>query len=333
MNYNIIKYSMKRTILVASLFLLISWTSVFGQMCGNYLYNTNQILQNTSRGPASNAIIQNSNEFTIVVNGLMNIVADDYTAIFNIVQVGETIEATDQLMANRISIFKQKLLNIGFDTNEVRVDMISFVPRFDIQTESKLFSKSYNEVPAGYELQKNISIHFKKSSMLDAIMTAATYAEIYDIVKVDYFATNLQRELDSLRVKCLNEVKAKVKSYEKIGFKLDTLKKIISDNFTTTYPQTRYFNYQAYSRPSLNAAKKKQSSTPVINEVPKTNTKFYSQLSYDLYDLVINPVVTEPVIQISYSVSVKYFFKEEEEKPKDKYFIINPTGDVKQFPR
>ncbi len=322
---------MKKTILLSTLILLISHTTIFAQQCGNYLYNTNQLLQNTSRGPASYAPIQNNNEFTVIVNGLMNLVADDYTAIFNIVQVGETIEATDQMMAHRISVFKQKLSLIGFDTNEVRIDMISFVPRFDIQTETKLFSKTYNEVPAGFEMQKNISVHFTKSSMMDGIMTAATYAEIYDIVKVDYFVTNLQQQLDSLRMKCLLEVKAKIKSYEKLGFKFDTLKKIISDNFATIYPQTRYFNYQAFSRPSLNAAKKKSSSLPIVNEAPKTNSKFYSQLSYDLYDLVINPVVTEPVVQLSYSVSVKYFFKDDEDKPKDKFYIITPTGDAKQF--
>ncbi len=322
---------MKKSSLLIALFLLMSQNILFAQQCGNYLYNTNQLLQNTSRGPASNAPIQNNNEFTIIVNGLMNLVADDYTAIFNIVQVGETIEATDQMMANRISVFKHRLALSGFDTNEVRIDMISFVPRFDIQTETKLFSKTYNEVPAGYEMQKNISVHFKKSAMMDGIMTAATYAEIYDIVKVDYFVSNLQQQLDSLRLKCLQEVKAKVKSYEKLGFKFDTLRKIMSDNFSTIYPQTRYFNYQAFSRPSLNAAKKKNSSLPLVNEAPKTTSKFYSQLSYDLYDLVINPVVTEPVVQLSYSVSVKYFFKEDEDKPKDKFYIITPTGDAKQF--
>lgn len=322
---------MKKTILLTVIIFLMSQTISIAQLCGNYLYNTNQLLQNASRGPASNAIIQNNNEFTIIVNGLMNVVADDYTAIFNIVQVGETIETTDQMMANRISIFKHRLALIGFDTNEVKIDLISFVPKFDIQTENKLFSKTYNEVPAGYELQKNISVHFKKSAMMDGIMTAATYAEIYDIVKVDYFVSNLQQQLDSLRMKCLLEVKAKVKSYEKLGFKFDTLKKIMSDNFSTIYPQTRYFNYQAYSRPSLNAAKKKNSSMPVVNEAPKTTSKFYSQLSYDLYDLVINPVVTEPVVQLSYSVSVKYFFKDEDYTPKDKFYIITPTGDAKQF--
>ena len=112
--------------------------------------------------------------------------------------------------------------------------------------------------------------------------------------------------MDSLRLEYLQELKTKVKSYELIGFKLDTLKKVMTDNFSTVYPETRYFSYQAFSRPSLNAAKKK-TTPPNVNEIAKPNSKYYAQVDYDQYDLIINPIITEPGIQVSYSVAVKYF--------------------------
>lgn len=295
---------------------------------GNYQYKSRHLLQ-PDRNPASNAIIQNNNEITIEVNGLLNSVADNYVAIFNLVQVAETIESTDRFMSNRIAAFKQKLKDCGIDTSQITIDMLSFVPKYDIQTENRLFSKTYNEIPAGFELQKNVSVRYRKSSKLDDIVSAAANSEIYDLVKVDYFISNGQKSLDSLRQKCLQEIKMKAKTFEIAGFKLDTLKKVISDNFITIYPQTKYYSYQAFSRPSLNAARKK-TAAPVLNEISKTTSRFYNQVDYDQYDIVINPLVTEPVVQLSYTVVVKYFLKQDE-KQNNIYYILTPSGEIKQF--
>ncbi|MFH0894452.1 MAG: hypothetical protein V2A54_08445 [Bacteroidota bacterium] len=324
---------MKKTILTLSILAMSGLTQLFAQAMGNNQYNNNQNInqniQYTGREPVSNAVITNDNEFMIEVNGLYNLVADNYVAVFNLVQVGETIESTDQMMSSRISNFMRRLKAVGIDTTKVFVDIISFVPKYDIQTESKLFSKTYNEIPAGFELQKNVSIVYKNSNKLNEIVSAAASSEIYDLVKVDYFIANLQKMLDSLREKCLLEVKSKTKAFEMIRFKTDTLRKDIAENFITVYPPTRYLSYQAFSRPSLNAAKKK-SSPPVVNEAQKTTSKYYSQVDYSKYDIVINPVVLEPVVQISYTITVKYFLRAEEKK-NNNYYIISPTGEMKQF--
>lgn len=333
---------MKSKLLLVTMITSIGF--VKSQVQGNYLYsqasgnyvsgiqmneNYNQNYFNNSI-PASKTEITNNQEITIEVNGLMNIVVDRYVAIFNIIQVAETITETDKLMNNRIFELKSKLKALGIDTNEIKIDMISFIPKYDILTENKLFSKAFNEVPLGFELQKNISISYKNSNKLDEIVSAATSSEIYDLVKVDYFFANTQKMLDSLRLKCINEIKFKTKSYEIIGFRLDTLKKTFSDNFITIYPPTRYLSYQAFSRPSLNALKKKNSVQPTLVEVPKSTSKFYSQVSYDKYDIIINPIINEPVVQISYSIVVKYFLTPEITHTKS-YYILNQTGDAKQF--
>jgi hypothetical protein len=295
-----------------------------GDNSSSYTYTNSSQYTLNRNAPSATAIISN-NEVTVKVNGLMNIVADSYVAMFNILQVGETISITDQLMNAKITAFKQQLKSIGIDTSEVKVDIVTFVPKYDLQADNKVFSKSYTEVPAGFELQKNISVYYKKSATLDAIVSAAANAEIYDLVKVDYYVPSLQKSYDTLRTKCLQEVKAKLKSYETIGFKLDTMRKVMNDNFTTVYPQTRYAAYTAFSRPSLNAAKKKANS---VVEAPKNTSRFYNPVDYDQYDLVINPVITEPVIQLSYSIVVKYFT---DEQPDKQFYIITPTGDTRQF--
>ncbi len=291
----------------------------------NYNYNNQNNLNQVSQ-PLSKTTIENKNEVSFEINGLYNIVADYYVAMFNIMQIAETVESADLLTNERITIFKQKLKNIGVDTSEIKVDMLSFVPKYELQAEKKLFSKTFNEIPAGFEMQKNITVRYKKSAKIDEIVSAAAQAEIYDLVKVDYFISNTQELLDSLRTKAISCLKNKTKSYEILGFKLDTLKKVFADNFVTTSPTTRYRSYQAFSRPSLNAAKKKS----YVNEVNKTYSQYYKQIEYDLYDFIINPVVTEPVIQISYTLLVKYFLKPEE-KPNNIYYILSPSGEIKQF--
>ena len=297
-------------------------------MYDNASYGYQQDYMHASRYPVSTANFSNNTEINITVNGLMNLVSTNYVAVFNIVQVAENPEATDTYMSNRISRFKQELKKIGIDTNDIKTDMLSFVPKYEFQAEAKLFSKTYNEVPAGFELSKNVSVRFKNSSDVDAIVTAAAAAEIYDLAKVDYFVPDIQKSLDSLRLICLKEVKAKGKSYEILGFKLDTLKKVITDNFVTTYPQTRYFTYKAFSRPSLPSTRKK----PLVNlnDATNVNSRFYNQIDYDHYDVVVNPVITEPVVQLSYSVAVKYFLKDDD-KPKNNYYIIGANGDIHQF--
>ncbi|MBK8581165.1 MAG: hypothetical protein IPL86_04800 [Flavobacteriales bacterium] len=51
--------------------------------------------------------------------------------------------------------------------------MLSFVPVYEIETTRKFFGKTYQEVPAGFESQKNIHIKFTDARMLDQIVSAA----------------------------------------------------------------------------------------------------------------------------------------------------------------
>ena len=67
--------------------------------------------------------------------------------------------------------------------------MISFVPVYQYETEKKVFNrKTYNEVPAGFELKKNIHIKFSDPEQLNEFISILSNYEIYDLVRVDYFS-------------------------------------------------------------------------------------------------------------------------------------------------
>lgn len=311
-------------VVMFSLFLL-STSALRAQVYGNFQYNqqaAQPVMQ--SRDAVSSAPIGSNSDVTLKVNGLMNITADNYIAVFNVVQVGETAENADQLLNSRIVTFKQRLREIGIDTTALTIDMLSFVPRYELQTEKRLFSRTYNEVPAGFELQKNVLVRYRSSAKLDDIVSAAAAAEIYDIVKVDYFIANIQRSLDSLRSACLAALKTKVRSFEAIGIKLDTQNKVMSEGYNTVYPPTRYTTYQAFSRPSLGAAIKKSA----YQEQGKSPSVYYAPVNYDQYDLVINPIITEPVVQMSYTITVRYFIPQQEH---NRYMLLTPNGDMRSI--
>lgn len=296
---------------------------------GNMYQNNPSV--NTMRMPASKAVISNPNLIDISISGLMNIKADDYVAVFNVVQVGTDITETDDLLNARLIIFKENLKSIGLDSSEVTVDMISFVPRYAIEVENKLFSKNNNEVPAGFELQKNVMIHFSDSKLLDGIVSAAALAEIYDLVKVDYSIKDIEKSYDQLMNACIEELKERVKMYESLGFRLDTVRKAVADNFSTVFPTERYFNYQAFCRPSIPTTKR---GVPVrLNEADKTVSRYYNQIEADGYDIVINPVIREPMVQLSYSIQVQYYINEPKAAPaaKNNYYILLEDGNLKQL--
>ncbi|GIM56948.1 hypothetical protein CAPN006_13410 [Capnocytophaga canimorsus] len=95
---------------------------------------------------------------------------------------------------------------------EVYVDIISFVPIYEFEIEKKIFSKkNYNEVPKGFELKKNIHIKYTSYAQLDEFINILSKEEIYDLVKVDYFANNL----DNVKKKIDRQGKTNVAGQDK----------------------------------------------------------------------------------------------------------------------
>jgi len=319
---------MKTQFFALTMLLTFGLNKVNAQLGGNSQYNTETGKSSYSRTSKSRQAATNaksySNDIQLRVNGIINVEADEFVAVFNITQVAETMKKTDQLLNDRIYKFKQNLKAIGIDTGKINVTMISFVPKYDIKVRNKVFKKTYTEYQSGFELQKNILVKFKNQAKLNEIVSAGVPAEINNLVKVDYFVLNIQKVRDSLKLKCYDELTSKIKSYEKLGFKLDSLKKVISEDFKVVYPQTRISSYQAYSKVSLSEVKRKSSSQK-LKEVHKTPSLYYEPVAYDEYDLVINPTIEGPVVQVSYSLVVKCFLKEE----KANNYVITPQGEAK----
>ena len=261
------------------------------------------------------------NETLIAVKGLANIKADSYVAIFSVTQVGKTQEEATRIIDERINT---ALTPIRSRKNvETYVDVISFVPNYEYVVQNKIFSKTYNEVPAGFEIKKNIHVKFPAAAMLEDFMKILSQSEIYDLVRVDYHAAALEQIKKDLEAKAYTEVHRKIKKYELISGKTpENTERSVSDGFIIKLPLEMYQTYQASRSTTLNLRRSAQ-----VNQNEKITSIFYQPVLNKEFDFVINPVIVEPVIQVMYELKV--LISKKPEKNEREYVLLTPDGQLK----
>lgn len=291
----------------------------YSQVSGNINYRTiNDFTQNPM------VINQPTNgEINLNVKGMANVKADQFVVLFSVTQTGKNQTETIQLIDERIM---ESLKQIKLQKNvEVFIDMISFVPVYDYVTEKKIFSKkTYNEIPKGFEIKKNIHIKFSDSQQLTDFIKILAQNEIYDLIRVDYFSTKLDEVKKEIASKAKTMLIEKAKNYETIaGQTFINDEKTFSDGFIIKLPVEMYKSYEAYNSSSLDLVRSAN-----VNQVAKNSTIYYQPIFDKDFDFVLNPIVLEPVIQVLYEVKMKIKKIQNNEK---KYVMITPNGDLKEI--
>ncbi|QQQ29929.1 SIMPL domain-containing protein [Chryseobacterium indoltheticum] len=295
----------------------------FAQFSGNINY------QNQVRYQENNISINVpvDNHIVISIKGMANVKADKYVAIFSLTQVAETADEVNSLMDKRLNTaLNQIKINKGIETY---VDMVSFVPVYQYAVEKKIFSrKTYNEVPTGFELKKNLHIKFSDPSQLNEFISVLSKNEIYDLVRVDYFANSLETIKKDLMNKAKIALQEKVKNYETLlGESFVNSDKSINDGFQTKLPTEMYKSYEAYNSSSLALTKLAN-----VNQANKSTTLYYQPVFDKEFDFVINPTILEPVIQVMYEVKlVINKEKKDVNKESKSYILITPNGEMRDL--
>ncbi|MGB3591706.1 MAG: hypothetical protein WBA16_08505 [Nonlabens sp.] len=272
------------------------------------------------------------------IRALYNIEATDYTAVFNINQIGATAQQTTKFMEDKINLIKSKLSASGFK-GQFAVDMISFLPQYEIEVTKKLFSKTYTEVPIGFELQQNLLISYRNDADFQKILAACATAEVYNLVKVDYYVKNLEAVYNQLQEKILEEVGKKKAYYEALGFDMELYDVHMADQKYYHVPKDFYKSYVAAENISMEALTDDKN----ITRIKKPTSYYYDPISYNGYDIVVNADIHKPVIQLGMDLSLRYTLKPvEQPKPKPtpapktvtKTYVISANGkiDIKQLP-
>ncbi len=300
------------------------------QVSGNLLYDANTRIFFQQAEQPVRATVQ-GNVLVLEVNAMINAQADSYLAIFHISQVGQTAEEVDSLINARIDGMQARMKKDKLNVDDIFVDMLSFVPVFEYETMRKGWSKYYQEIPAGFEIQKNVHIRFSDAKVLDRIVTAAAKEEIYDLVKVDYIVQDQAACYDTLRTVALRAMEKKLTAFAKLGLKIDESHRTAGEQNNAHFPLERYSAYQAHSTMSLNSRRKGQQ----VNDVRKPSTLFYNKVPYSRFDIVLHPEFTEPPVQYTYNLTLQCQlpegFQKKEVKELVKYIWITDKGDMREL--
>lgn len=302
-------------------FLALLFSSfIIGQASGNINYQNQQHYPNQT----INIDFPQNTDIVVSVKGLANVKADAYTAIFSTTQTGKTTKEVNELIDQRIM---QSLNEIKLKKGvETFVDMISFVPVYEYETEKKVFNrKTYNEVPAGFEVKKNIHIKYSDPSQLNEFISILSNNEIYDLVRVDYFSNALETVKKEMANKAKLMVQEKIKNYQELlGETFANAEKRIADGYMVNVPVEMYKSYEAYNSSSLNLKRAAN-----INQVNKSVTLYYQPVLNKEFDFVINPAVLEPVIQIQYEIKIVINKEKKQVKTDKELILVTPNGDLK----
>lgn len=293
----------------------------FSQASGNINYQSKVQLESNNINISPNSY----SGILLGIKGLANVKADSYLAIFNVTQVGKTEEEANDFLNKRI---KAALLPFANQKNiETYVDMVTFVPTYEFTETKKIFSKrTYNEVPTGFEIKKNIHIKFTNINQLNDFITALAKEEIYDLVRVDYFSSQIENVKKELATKARTMLSEKMKNFEVLlGETFVSANKGIADGYKVMLPLEMYKDYEAYN--SENLSNRRPGNILSLN---KSKTLYYQPILDKEFDFTINPVIVEPVIQIMYEI--KILINKDKKDSKKEYYIVTPNGELKTLP-
>lgn len=321
--------------------MLITYPS-FSQVSGNLNYGRVPISGYEPNGlkiPLSTleGNFQSAKDIQFTIRGLYNLAADSYLAIFTITQTAKSQSEVNALVQEKVNAIKASLEATG-EPVEVFTDMISFLPIYEIVAEKKLFSKkTYNEIPKGFELKKNLHFRFKNQDLINMLVTICSEQEIYDLVRVDYVVDNMEIKKQEIITKATNDINKKIARYKILmASDFTNMNRLVAENFDVHYPIEQYQQYQAYCSNSLsfNAVK--------VESVAKNTSSFYSPKLNKNYDFVMNSSILEPMVQIEYVLKIRMIEKPKEKKKiepqkiietkvvKD-IFIVTPDAKVQKL--
>jgi uncharacterized protein YggE len=329
-----------KILIIAGLFIAISMQRLHAQSAGNFLYNNPYSVNKENVNINLNN--NNGSNVNLLAQVMMNVRATSYTAIFAITQSGMDVMQVDSMMHQRIAQVMYALNRMGIAEEDIHIDAVAMVPTYAQKIEEKKFSKRATEIPTGFEMKKNIHVLFKNHDLLDGIISEMAFADIYDLVKVEYNIDGVQSYYDQLRQAALSVIQTKEATYKALNLHLDIF--TMADGFNTTYPLERYKSYTAYNsgasiqavnyaltqqnyyqiNGNKNDVKINSSNSDKLNQqfiiqtADKNKTIFYDRVPYGQFDKIINADTEEPCIQIMYSLQVSYTMMTEENYQKNK---------------
>lgn len=290
------------------LLLLVAGTGVCSaQAVGNSIYAQGyartRAAQNewARRAQAQSELPPTNNTMFLEAAVLLNVKADEYVAVFGLSEEGATVADCHQKMDAAIKEFSDAISVLGIRSQEVFVDFVAQNRIYGFRVDGSVA----REELTGFELKKNVSIHYTDKSLLDKLVVAAARAKIFDLVKVDYLVKDMESIRTRLRSEAAEILKRKSAEYEKLlGIKFLPQPQVYAEKPGIYYPADLYDTYTAFEAEQMD--RDQYRSKYAIQGARKSRTFYFNGLNADSFDRVINPVLLEPMVQFTLYLKVKY---------------------------
>lgn len=297
---------MKRSLIVF-LITLVSAVTGFAQASGNIGYSQSggnaraEQIEKNKRALTKEEMPPSATSMFIDASILMNVKADEFVAVFGISQECATVAECNQKIDATIGEFSSKLKSLGVGRDDYYVDFAAQNKIYGFSVTGSIAKENL----VGFELKKNISIHYKDEMLLDKLVIAASEAKIFDLIKVDYIVKDASPVQNRLNEEVARIIKQKVARNEKLlGIKLLPPAQVYAEKPSVYFPTEMYDSYTAYESEDIGSDYYRDKYT--VQRARKSRTFFFNALNADGFDLVVNPIVIEPVVQYTLYVKVKF---------------------------
>ena len=301
---------MKRMLPLIPLLLLLLSADCFAQASGNIGYSqggsgraradanerNKRAVQKDDQPPTATSMF-------VDASVLMNVKADQFVAVFGLLQECATVAECNQKMDATVAGFKTGLKGLGVSDADVYVDFASQNKIYGYE----LAGNRAIEKLVGFELKKNVSIHYRDRDMLDRLTVLASQSKIYDLIKVDYVVSDTAPVQNRLMEEAAKIIEQKTARYQRVlGIRLRPPAQIYAEKPSVYFPTEMYDSYSAYESEDIEQNSDEMKQKYTVKNARKSRTFFFNPLDADGFDLVVNPVVIEPVVQFTLYLKVKY---------------------------
>ena len=275
-------------------------TDLLAQVSGNIVYTDAKHKREPHDISLGNISPDESAVF-VEAHVLLNAKADQYVAVFGASQEGRTVQECNQKLDAQINSFTNQLKGLGVKADDLVVDFIAQNRIYDYEVSGNLASEKLS----GFEVKKNIFVSYKERDWLDKLLNAAAKADMFDLIKVDYVVNNVAAIRERLLEEGSKIIREKAERYGRLfGIKFRSQVQVYAARYATVFPTESYDSYTAFETSRVSASN--YIGPNKVKEARKSRTFYFNARNAGEFDHVINPVVTEPVVQFSLSLRVKH---------------------------
>jgi hypothetical protein len=293
--------------LIALLIVMAGYGVCFAQASGNVGFSQSggkvraEQNERTKRTMTKEEAPPTGTSMFVEASVLMNLKADEYVAVFGVSQECGAVPECNQKMDATINQFAGELKQLGIGSEDIFVDFATQNKIFGFQVAGNIAKEKL----VGFELKKNVSVHYKNKLLLDKLVIAASKGNIFDLIKVDYIVTDIGSVQARLMEEAASVIKRKAAEYEKLlGIRLLPPAQVYAAKPSIYFPTEMYDSYTAYESEEMSDNSDRQKYA--VQSARKSRTFFFNSLDADGFDQVINPVVIEPVVQFTLYLKVRY---------------------------